>query len=239
MDQGEEWRAPAELAARRLAVITATGALLGLLVGGAGSRLAMFLLAALNPEASGVTSDDGFTIGQFTAATLNLLAIGTVLGIVGAGCYAILRDLRVGPRWFQVLSLGGGPAVVVAAQVVHSDGVDFTLLEPTWLAIALFVAIPGGYAALLTVIAEQLLERDRWRTAPRWMVGAALALWLPVAPLLVLLVAGWVVLASVRRVPAGAKALGHPGLRWAARLVLVVVFTVSLVDLGQDVAELS
>lgn len=238
MEPWNGWWAPAELAARRLAVITATGALLGLLVGGVGGRLAMLLLAELNPEASGVTSDDGFTIGQFTLASLNLLIVGTVLGVVGAGFYAILRGLRVGPRWFQVLSLAVGPAVVVGALIVHTDGVDFTRLEPTWLAIVLFVAIPGGYAALLTVLAERLLQQQRWTTAPRWQVVAVLTLWLPVAPLLLLLTAGWAASEGVRRTSAGAAALGHPGLRWGARLALAVVFAVSLLDLGQDAAAL-
>ena len=41
-------------AARRLAAITLAGALLGVLVGGVGGRLAMLLLARLNPEATGV-----------------------------------------------------------------------------------------------------------------------------------------------------------------------------------------
>lgn len=61
------WRGAAELALRRLAAITVAGAVLGVLVGGVGGRLAMVLLAALNPRATGVTSDDGFTIGQFTS----------------------------------------------------------------------------------------------------------------------------------------------------------------------------
>ena len=47
----------------------------------------------------------------------------------------------IGPRWFQVLSISLGPAVVVGALLVHPEGVDFTLLRPRWLAIALFVAI--------------------------------------------------------------------------------------------------
>src|SRR5262245_45478307 len=75
-------RGSAQLAARRMGALTAVGALLGLVVGGIGGRLAMMLLARLNPEATGVTSDDGFTIGQFTLSdTLNLLLIATLLGV--------------------------------------------------------------------------------------------------------------------------------------------------------------
>jgi hypothetical protein len=102
-------------------------------------------------------------MGQFTVSdTLNLLLVGTLLGVVGAGIYALLRGLRIGPRWFQVLTIGAGPAVVVGAMIVHTNGVDFRLLEPTWLAIGLFVAIPGIYAALLTLLAERVLHPGGW-----------------------------------------------------------------------------
>src|SRR5262245_33918355 len=120
------WGESARLAARRMGAITAVGALLGLLVGGVGGRLAMMLLARLNPDVTGVTSDDGFTMGQFTVSdTLNLLLVGTLLGVVGSGIYALLRGLRIGPRWFQILAIGGGPAVVVGALIVHTDGSIF------------------------------------------------------------------------------------------------------------------
>src|SRR3954452_11673814 len=118
------WRAALTAAARRVAAIKAAGALLGLLVGGLGGRLAMLILARLNPRAAGVTSDDGFSIGQFTpAGSLNLLLAGGVLGVLGAAIYAVLRPLMIGPRWFRVLSISVGPAVVVGEQLVHVDGV--------------------------------------------------------------------------------------------------------------------
>lgn len=138
------WRASAEQAARRFAVISALGGLLGALVGGVGGRLAMMLLARLNPEATSVMRDDGFRIGQFTLSdTLGLLLVGAGFGLAGAGVYSFVRGLMIGPHWFQVLSVAGGPAVVVGAVLVHTNGVDFRLLGPAWLAIGLFVAIPG------------------------------------------------------------------------------------------------
>src|SRR4029450_10194938 len=149
----------AAVAACGWGAIPAVGALLGLVVGGIGGRLAMMLLARLNPEATDVTGDDGFTMGQCTVSdTLNLLLLGTLLGVVGAGVYALLRGLRIGPRWFQVLSICVGPAVVISALIVHTDGVDLQLLEPTWLTIGLFIALPGLYAALLTLLAERVLH---------------------------------------------------------------------------------
>jgi len=238
---GSGWRGSAELAARRMGAITAVGALLGLVVGGIGGRLAMMLLARLNPEATGVISDDGFTIGQFTVSdTLNLLFFATLLGVVGAGVYALLRGLRIGPRWFQVLSIGAGPAVVVGAMIVHTDGVDFQLLKPTWLAVGLFVAIPGIYATLLTLFAERVLRPGGWwERAPLLLAVAPLVLWIgPQAPLLVILAAAWAAREGLRGTRTGAVVIDHPALGWAARLGLAAIFTASLLDLVGDTAEL-
>lgn len=99
-------RQSADHIVRRLAAATVVGAILGLLIGGVGGRLAMLLLAALNPEAAGVTSDDGFIMGRFTfSGTLSLLFVGTVIGILGGGIYFVLRGLMIGPRWFKILSI--------------------------------------------------------------------------------------------------------------------------------------
>jgi hypothetical protein len=65
----DSWAVTARCALRGLAAVTWAGALLGLLVGGVGSRLAMMLLARLNPQVAGLTSDDGFTMGQLTMQT--------------------------------------------------------------------------------------------------------------------------------------------------------------------------
>jgi len=204
------WGERLALALLRLVVIVIVGALLGLLVGGVGGRLAMMLLAILTPEATGLTSDDGFVMGQFTASgTLSLLAAGTFLGAVGGVLYALLRGLMIGPRWFQVLSVGGGPAVVVGSMLVHTDGVDFRLLQPAWLAIGLFVGIPGVYAALLTLVAERLPRAVGLLSMPP--VGG-------------------------RRNGATATALS--AVQWAARLGLAVVFAAGLLDLAKDTAEL-
>jgi hypothetical protein len=178
------WRASAEQATRRLAAITAVGGLLGLIVGGVGGRLAMMLLARLNPQETGTTSDDGFRIGQFTVTdTIGLLLTGTAFGVVGAGVYTVVRVLMVGPRWFQVLSVAGGPAVVVGAAIVHTDGIDFHLLDPAWLAIGLFRRHTGGVCGAARLIRGtppplKLLVL----AAPLMLAAAPPLLWIPLAP---------------------------------------------------------
>ncbi|HLN77774.1 MAG TPA: hypothetical protein VK204_12070 [Nocardioidaceae bacterium] len=232
------WAATAERGVRRLAAVTWAGGLVGLLVGGVGGRLAMMVLARLNPEAAGVTSDDGFTIGHLTPLTVNLLFVTTLLGVLGSGIYFVLRGLMVGPRWFQVLSISLGPAVVVGGVLVHVEGVDFTL-EPVWLAIVMFVAIPGIYAALLTAIAERWLAPDRRFLAGNiWLALSPLVLWAPIAPALAVLVFVLVAFEAVRRTDTGRTLLAQPVWPWLARAALVGLFVLSLVQLTRDTVAL-
>ncbi len=168
--------------ARRVGLVVLAGGLAGLLVGGVGGRLAMALLFRLNPTTDGLTSDDGFEIGRFTLlGTLNLLVTGTLLGILGGVIYAVLRHLMVGPTWFRLLSIGLGPAVVVGDLLVGVDGFDFLILDPAWLAIALFVLIPGVYAVVLSLLAERWLgprgpaARGRAWTVAAWAGRSGLA----------------------------------------------------------------
>lgn len=228
-------------AARQVAVATAAGALSGLLVGGIGGRLAMMLLARLAPETAGVLSDDGFFIGQLTlSGTLNLLVITTFIGVLGGGIYLVVRGLMIGPRWFQVLSISLGPAIVVGAMLVNPDGVDFTALRPTWLAIAVFVAIPGLYAVLLTLLCERWLHpAGRFLHAPRWIALAPLILWLPLAPALLAGALGWFGLELLRRQSGFGALVGHPFAPWLARLALGGLFVIYLTELVQDVAALT
>ena len=111
-------------ASRRNAAIVLTGLGLGVVIGGIGGRLAMYLLARLNPEATGVVSDDGFVMGQFTlSGTLNLLVVGGFLGTFGGVVYALARHLTFGPPWWRLMSVALGAGLPVGALIVHTDGV--------------------------------------------------------------------------------------------------------------------
>jgi len=107
----------------------------------------------------------------------------------------------IGPRWFQILSIGLGPAVVVGGVLVHvPGGVDFTVLQPVWLSIVLFMAFPGTYAALLTVLAEHYLkDGGPFMTASISLAGAPLLLWLPIAPGFGLLILSLLAFEAIRR----------------------------------------
>jgi hypothetical protein len=136
---------------RRTRALVFAGVGLGVLVGGVGGRLAMLLLRLTSPESVvGVISDDGFEIGQVTLfGTLGLVALAATVGLVGAVAYALVEPWLIGPSWFRNLTCGLGAGAVVGSALIHAEGVDFTLLTPTWLAIALFVAIPGCFGGLI------------------------------------------------------------------------------------------
>jgi hypothetical protein len=239
---GEDVREDLLRGARVLGTVTAVGVLCGWFAAGVVSRLAMFLLIALNPVADGLTSDDGFEMGTFTlAGSANLMFVaGTLLGVLGAGIYVALRGLMVGPRWFRVLSVSLGGGTVVASQLVHAEGVDFTLLGPLWLAVGLFVLVPAVFVALLTLVAERLLARDRPSSAYLWVPG--LAAWLVVFPLLPLLAAlalGALALGALRRRPTGRRLLASPVGPWVLRAALSVVFALAVLDIARDVRLLT
>jgi hypothetical protein len=231
------WRQDFTAAARTLSVLTVVGAACGVFAVGILSRLAMFLLAYLNPSAAGVTSDDGFVMGQFTlSGSLQLAGVGLQLGVTGAAFYIALRGLIIGPPWFRLLSISLGPAVVAGAIAVHTDGIDFHLLEPTWLAAALFIAIPGIYAALLHVIGERALER--WHTG-RLLLGLGLAPWVLLFPVTLLLVAGFAIHRKLRHSPRGRSFLASPWPAWTLRAGLTALFVLAVIDLRHDLSALS
>jgi hypothetical protein len=188
-----------------------SGVIAGVVVGGLGGRLAMLLLRLTSPDfVVGMTSDDGFEIGVVSTRTLNLLLATAALGAINGVLYAALRGaiparLRL-PLWTAFAAALGG------ATVVHEDGVDFGLLEPAALAIALFVLLPGGAAALVVSLVE------RWSRAEPW-ADARLSVGICVAAL-----AGNVALVFAVLVAAGALVLRRVGLdRLLGRVALVAV----------------
>ncbi len=219
----------------------------GVLLVGVGSRLAMLLLRVTSPErVRGVTSDDGFTIGRVTlAGTYNLLQLGAVVGIIGAAAYLLVAPWLIGPLWFRRVTTGLASAAVVGSMLVHADGVDFTLLKPTWLAIGLFVALPGLFGTLIGPVVDAVRRSSRTRTdggRRRWVIPLLASLSFP-ATVPVLLVAAlllglWVLATSLEGVQrvrsAGSFALVVRSL-W---LLVAVAGLVGLINEAQAIAAL-
>jgi hypothetical protein len=142
---------------RRIFLGAAAGAVTGLVVGGIWGRLFMSVLAGLNPEDHGTLTDDGFAMGQFTVGgTINLLAAAITIGAFGGLVFLALRGLRFGPAWFRTASMALGATIVVGSMLLHSDGVDFSRLEPIGAAVAMTLSMPLLYALGVTWLG------DRW-----------------------------------------------------------------------------
>ena len=151
----------------------ATGGWAGFLVGGVGGRIAMFVLRLTSSDSvRGTQSDDGFTIGQLSGATVFLLAVTTVLGMVVGVALVCARSQMPGSAGAVLIVLAAG--TLGASQIIKPNGVDFTRLAPLPLACAMFTLIPLGGAALTLWITARWSVW--WWQNPRRTVLAALPL---------------------------------------------------------------
>ncbi|MBA3430189.1 MAG: hypothetical protein H0U16_01755, partial [Actinobacteria bacterium] len=119
------WRADALRAARHLSRGMWAGILCGIVVGGIGGRLAMFLLRVTsNPSLRGRLTDDQFRIGSITNSTMFLVLVCAVAGMLGGLFYLAVRGwLPERIRPFAIATFGGAFG---GAVVIHPGGVDFT-----------------------------------------------------------------------------------------------------------------
>lgn len=174
------WRLDLERVARRLAAGLVGGLVTGAVVGGLGGRLAMFVLRLTSSDGlRGVETNDGFEIGQFSAGTVFLVVVTAVLGALGGTFYLVVRPLF--SRRLRPVVMGLFGATVGGAVFIDPVGVDFELLEPSALAVALFIVLPATYGAMTSIVVDEMLERQTLRRLP---------LWLALAPLVVLLITG-------------------------------------------------
>jgi hypothetical protein len=226
--------------ARPVAAAAVAGALAGAVIGGIGGRLAMFVLRLTSdPALRGLKTDDDFTIGIFSGATLLLAIVTTVLGILGGLAYLVVRGWlpeRGRPWLFGTLT-----GIVGGATVIRPGGVDFTLLEPLGLAVAMFIALPAAYGVAVSLLAERLLARDSGFARSRaWIAGLVLLL-----PLGLFGVVGLAVLALifalvllVRAAPEMTSLWTSPPVAWIGQIGLLAIAIVWGAELVRDVAEI-
>lgn len=140
-------------------ISSAAGALAGLVWGGVGGRIAMRVLVLTSDDrVRGVTSDDGFEIGVISFSTIALLIVATVLGAIVGFLYGLIRMVTGGPTWLVAFGFGVAMAAGAGASIVHTDGVDFLVLDPKWLAVGLFVFLPGMWAVTTVVVGQRMMQ---------------------------------------------------------------------------------
>jgi len=193
-----------------LRVLIVAGVAYGAIVAGLGSRLAMLLLRLTSPDSViGLRSDDDFVIGRFTVGgSYALLGLGAFVGVLGAGAYRLVRPWLIGPKWFRRATTGLASGAVVGSMVIHADGIDFRLLEPTWFAIGLFIALPAAFGTFIGPVVDRVAGADSWTRVGRrrWFLPAISLLAFP--PLIVMtpfVAAAVVGMMALRRVGAVAR----------------------------------
>ena len=196
----------------------------------------MGVLASLNPEDQGVISDDGFEMGRVTfGGTAQLLLTSLQFGLIGALAYLALRNLAIGPTWVRIASLTAGGTVVFGALVIH-DGVDFTLLEPSWLPVVLFLAIPLLYIPATALLTERWLRPDSWFfTAGKRKAAAVLLVWIASGVLLPLAALALGAAFVTGRAVSEMSERTRFAAGWTARAALGAVGVAALVALVSDI----
>ncbi len=196
----------------------------------------MGILASLNPEDTGVISDDGFEMGRVTlGGTAQLLLASLQFGLIGALLYLALRNLAIGPRWVRIASLTAGGTVVFGALLIH-DGVDFTLLGPSWLPVVLFIAIPLLYIPVTALLIEHWLRPTGWFfTADKQRVAAVLLVWIASGVLLPLVAIAIGAAFVTGRALSEMSEKTKFATAWAARALLGALGVVALVALVSDI----
>jgi hypothetical protein len=221
----------------RLAVGSGVGFLAGALIGGVGGRLAMLLLRVTSDSSLiGMTTDDGFRTGSFTTDTFFLVAI-TAIG--GAGLGAAYVAVR---RW---LPRGHRPAVAAVvlgaiggAAIIDPEGLDFTVLDPLWLAVAMFIALPAAFGAALARGVERLIPwaSDREPSTFGLLVPLLPIVLFPVMAVLVgLVVLAW---AALRRWPGAGRLWWSAPVTVGGRAVGIGATVLAAIVLAQDAAEI-
>lgn len=149
----------------RLAKQLAIVALLGAAAGGATGllgRLAMRVLAVTSPQiAQRRLTDDLARVGDVTLhGTAFVVLLCAVLGAAVAVMYLMIRltlPTATAPRIVGFALLTG---VVGGSIIVHDEpSFDYTVLQPTWLAVNLFVLVPAAYGAMAAGLIERFAPR--------------------------------------------------------------------------------
>lgn len=138
-------------------IITATAT--GILVTGAGGRLAMRLLAATSPEATGLITEAGEVVGDITIeGTIAYLIFGALpAAFISAVLYLFVAPWLpggrlAGPAFGVVLLVAIAPFI----DPLRSDNFDFDRLGPGWLSILVFAALAVVQGALLAAVAGRV-----------------------------------------------------------------------------------
>ena len=181
----------------------------------------------------GITTDDGFEIGQFTTATGFLLMVTAGLGAATGVAYFVVRETL--PQRGRTLVWATVVGSFTGADLLKPQSLDFTLLDPRSFAVASFVLLPAVAAFLIAFTLERLLVLEPWSSRPLTVVLVLGALPLiPVLPILLLLFGATLLFRRRARIQATTLVFA----RFAVPLLLIALAVRSGVELWHDAGEI-
>jgi hypothetical protein len=147
---------------KEIAAGSLSGIVVGVVVGGVGSRLVMRLSAiAAGSGVQGVTTANGNRVGEITVGgTIALIIVaGVFTGILGGLLYASLRPwLAPFARW-RGLIFGLGVLGLAGSQVLDEANSDFIILRPPLLNVAMFAALFVIFGITLPLAFDRTLRK--------------------------------------------------------------------------------
>jgi hypothetical protein len=189
-----------------------------------------------DPALAGAQTDDDFTIGAITGATVFLLLLGTLAGAMGGVVYSLVRIWL--PRNLRPAIAGVFAAVAIGGLTIEPGGIDFTALEPLSLAVAMFIALPAAYGVATAWLVERAYSRGL-------KIPGALALVVVLLPpgltglagILVLLVAAIAVavVLAANRADLARGLVRSSLVAWVGRGAIALLFALAGVELYSDV----
>jgi hypothetical protein len=210
------------------------GVVAGVLVAGAGGRLAMRLLAVTGGDrAQGRITEADEVVGEITVGgTIGFLIFGGLFaGVVTAAIYTLLAKwLPTG--WWGALAFAALLLTTLAVRIepLRSDNPDFDIVGPDALAVSVFAALTVLHAiVLVAVMARVSRSLPLLRKRPRVVLAySPLLLLVPTtavgAAAVLVMLAG----AAVSTNPAVRHLWAHPRVLLAGRLLIATVVLLSL-----------
>lgn len=144
------------------------GLIAGILVGGVGGRIVMSIAAVLNPNATGLFTENGEVVGRFTVAgTLALIVFGGLsASALGAVVWVVVAPWIPGTGARRALLMMPIAVAIGSFILIESTNPDFLILRPTPTILALLVALVACNGAAIAWL-DGALERRLPHPGPR------------------------------------------------------------------------
>ncbi len=227
-----------------LAVATVAGLGSGVLLAGAGGRLAMRLLAATAGDAAqGRLTEADETVGRITVGgTVGFIIFtGLFFGGASGALYLIVR------RWLPQgrpggVAFGGLLLVVLSTRLepLRAENPDFEIVGPSWLAVAVFSTLVTAHGMLVAALAGRysrslpLISRRRRALAghgPLLLLG-------PMAPVMVPVAGIGLVTVGLSRLRPVVEAVRSRRFVTVGRIILVVIVMIALPSFLASISDI-